>query len=49
MTPSEKASLTFDLMEAGIELYRAGLKTRSPAASEAEIEARVQAWRLRDG
>jgi hypothetical protein len=49
MSPAEKLVLAFDLMAAGIELRRAGLRARNPQASEAEIDAQLAEWlRRRD-
>ena len=43
----EKLRLTLDLYLAGEEMFRARIRRRFPAASEAEIERRIQEW-LRD-
>jgi hypothetical protein len=42
--PEEKARQAFDLMRTGIRLKRAALRERHPEASDAEIEAMLQAW-----
>jgi hypothetical protein len=40
----EKCRMVFDLCEAGVRLYRQRMRRENPAASDEEIEARVQAW-----
>jgi hypothetical protein len=47
--PAEKALQALDLMSAGIELRRAGLRARRPEATAAEIEAELRRWLVRDG
>ena len=39
-----KFRLVFDLCDAGVRMYRQRMRRESPAASDEEIEARVQAW-----
>jgi Rv0078B-related antitoxin len=39
-----KFRLVFDLCDAGVRIYRQRMRRENPAASEEEIEARVQAW-----
>lgn len=46
--PEEKLRQALDLMAAGIELHRAGLRARRPEATEAEIDAEVRRWLIRD-
>jgi len=46
--PEEKARQALDLMRAGIELKRAGLRARHPEATDEEIEALLDAWLARD-
>jgi hypothetical protein len=48
-SPSEKAAQTLELVRAGIELKRAGLRARYPELSPAELELRISAWLARDG
>lgn len=43
-TPSEKAGQTLDAMATGIKLKRVALRTRHPTASEAEVDALMDAW-----
>jgi hypothetical protein len=38
-----KFRLVFDLCDAGVRMYRQRMRRENPAASEEEIEARVQA------
>jgi len=40
----EKCRAVFDLCEAGVRLYRQRMRRENPAASDEEIEAKVQAW-----
>ena len=47
--PAEKALQALDLMFAGIELRRAGLRARRPEATATEIEAELRRWLVRDG
>lgn len=46
--PGEKLLQALDLMATGIELYRAGVRSRRPDATEAEIDAEVRRWLIRD-
>jgi hypothetical protein len=39
-----KFRLVFDLCDAGVRMYRQRMRRENPAASDEEIEARVQAW-----
>jgi Rv0078B-related antitoxin len=36
--------VVFDLCEAGVRMYRQRMRRENPAASDEEIEAKVQAW-----
>jgi hypothetical protein len=36
----------FEMYEFGEQMYRARLRRENPTATEAEIEVRVQAWRM---
>jgi Rv0078B-related antitoxin len=40
----EKFRVVFDMCEAGVRMYRQRMRRENPAASDEEIEARVQAW-----
>jgi Rv0078B-related antitoxin len=40
----EKCRVVFDLCEAGVRVYRQRMRRENPAASDEEIEAKVQAW-----
>jgi hypothetical protein len=40
----EKFRVVFDMCEAGVRIYRQRMLRENPAASDEEIEARVQAW-----
>ena len=42
--PGEKAHQALELMAMGIAMQRQKLRVRDPNASEAEIDARLQAW-----
>lgn len=44
MSPEERARETFALIEAGFALKLAGLRSRNPTASEAELEAMLRDW-----
>jgi hypothetical protein len=44
MSPEEKATRTFELIEAGFALKKAGLRARNPGASESEIDAMFADW-----
>lgn len=48
-TPSEKLAQALELMEAGIRLKRSALQNAHPAASQTEIEERLERWLLGDG
>lgn len=43
-SPSEKARQALELMDLGIRLKQAALRSRHPDASDSEIEALLQAW-----
>lgn len=45
-TPAERLRATFELIDAGVEHYRQRMVRENPQATEAEINAMVQAWRL---
>ena len=36
--------MVFDMCHAGVRMYRQRMRRENPAASDEEIEARVQAW-----
>jgi Rv0078B-related antitoxin len=40
----EKFQVVFDMCDAGVRMYRQRMRRENPAASDEEIEARVQAW-----
>jgi hypothetical protein len=40
----EKFRVVFDMCEGGVRIYRQRMLRENPAASDEEIEARVQAW-----
>ena len=42
--PEDKARQVLDLMQTGIHLKIASLRTRYPTASEDELERRLDAW-----
>lgn len=42
--PSEKLVQAVELMSLGIELRRAGIRARNPAATEAEVEEELRRW-----
>ncbi len=42
--PDEKLLQALEMMQVGIELYRAGLRARQPTATEAEIDEAVRRW-----
>lgn len=44
MAEVEKCRVVFDLCEAGVRMYRQRMRRENPAASDEEIEAKVQAW-----
>jgi hypothetical protein len=44
MADVEKCRIVFDLCEAGVRMYRQRMRRENPAASDEEIEAKVQAW-----
>ena len=39
----EKFQVVFDMCDAGVRMYRQRMRRENPAASDEEIEARVQA------
>ena len=47
-TPEEKARQALEMMRAAVRLKRAGLRSRNPAASDAEIDRLVREWLLSD-
>ena len=47
-TPEEKARQALEMMRAAVRLKRAGLRSRHPEASEAEIDRRLREWLLAD-
>ena len=47
-TPEEKARQALEMMRAAVRLQRAGLRSRNPNASEAEIDRLVREWLLSD-
>lgn len=47
-TPEEKARQALEMMRAAVRLKRAGLRSRNPEASEAEIDRLVREWLLSD-
>lgn len=50
MQPSaERLRQALDLYPVGVELQRQRLRRAHPDESDAEIEARLLAWRLREG
>ena len=46
MSPGDKALLAFELMATGIALRRAGIRSRRPEATEAEVDAELHLWLL---
>lgn len=42
--PEEKAAQALDAMRTGIDLKLAALRARHPSASEAELDAMLDAW-----
>ena len=46
--PSEKARQALELMRVGIELRRAGIRSRYPLATEAEIDQALREWLIRN-
>ena len=46
--PADKFLQALDLMYAGIELKRAGIRSRKPGATEAEVETELRRWLLRN-
>jgi len=47
-TPSERLRQALQLMDDGIRIKRAALRTRFPEASDAAIEERLQRWLRRE-
>jgi hypothetical protein len=47
-SPAEKLAQALELAETGIRLKRAALRHAAPSASEAEIDAALERWLLRD-
>jgi hypothetical protein len=47
-TPSERLRQALQLMEDGIRLKRAALRTRFPRASDADLDARLERWLRRE-
>ena len=43
-SPEEKLRQTLDAWRTGVRLKRAALRLRHPSASDAEIEAMLDAW-----
>ena len=43
-TDVEKFRVVFDMCDAGMRMYRQRMRRENPAASDEEIEAKVQAW-----
>lgn len=41
---AERLRVTFDLVETGLALQRQNIRRRHPAASEAEIDRRLDEW-----
>ena len=45
-TPEEKARRALEMMRVGTQLHRAGLRSRYPEDSDAQIEERLRQWLL---
>jgi hypothetical protein len=48
LPPAERMQAVMDLMDAGVEHYRQWVAAKHPDATEAEIDAMVRAWLLKD-
>jgi hypothetical protein len=46
--PAEKLRQALEMMRAGFALKRAGLRTRFPEATEAEVDAMLRRWMAYD-